>query len=167
MTTLLDEFDRMAAELLSCATEYPRCVDEGGTPTGEHYHGDTCPAYYRKIFAEALRATAERARSEGYESAKKDAVQLIDEFDVQAAELVKILFTDGGNGQKARRLVLELENGRYGGWSKGPVLDQIVIALHAAAERARVKALEKERIPYSTSSCHILFARQRGEKTND
>ena len=72
---MTDEFDQKVAKLLSCVTEYPRCVDEGGTPTGEHYHGDTCPAYYRKIFAAALRATAERARAIALEEAAARAAE--------------------------------------------------------------------------------------------
>ena len=46
--------------------------------------------------------------------------------ELLADEIVETLFVNGA-GQKAKRLVLELENGKDGdGWSKGPVRDVII-----------------------------------------
>lgn len=46
--------------------------------------------------------------------------------ELLADEIVEALFVNGA-GQKGKRLILELEDGRDGGgWSKGPVRDVII-----------------------------------------
>lgn len=58
---------------------------------------------------------------------------------VIANEIVEKLFING-TGQKAQRLVLELENGKGGGgWSKGPVRDVIATYITKAIKKGRLK----------------------------
>jgi hypothetical protein len=75
-----DWASKRAAELLLCAQEYPWCVDEGGTPTGEHYQGDTCAARYREMFAIELRAGRAQGRAEGREEQREADLEVVAEI---------------------------------------------------------------------------------------
>lgn len=63
---MADRFDEKAAELLLCAAISPWCLNDDGTPTGEHYEGISCGARYRRLLSNALRECAEEARAEGW-----------------------------------------------------------------------------------------------------
>lgn len=75
-----------------------------------------------------------------------------------ADDIVAALFTNGAK-QKARRLVLELENGHNGGgWSRRPARDHIadVIEKHIASIGAVEQSVQRTALPFEKQGDYSL-----------
>ena len=106
-----------------------RWIDRGNSEGVELYDYDCLKCGARKIRRSAYSAEYHK---DGVISTRAPKCQTRDE--AVAEQIVTRLFTNGA-GQDAKRLVLELEDGRDGGgWGREPVRDVIVNVLKGNGE---------------------------------